>query len=538
MDTTPPDHEEHRSRGARARGAMLAVLLVPWLVTVGPGCTPPPPQPDVVLLTLDTLNRNYTPMAGRSDLMPALADLLAESVSFPIAHTQVPLTLPSHTSMFSGQAPLEHGVLLNSAPVPQDVPLLAEQLSEAGYDTAAFVSFGVLGPETGVARGFDTYDTGDAEPHRYRRAPQTLAAVRRFLETRSRNATQSPLFLWVHLVDPHLPYLERDPEPDLRVLTEEGTLLAELTLADQALHRVELPARTHTVRLQALAPVTERARRRLEIREVLAEADDGSEQSLLDGPLRLRARRPTHTLAVPTPRAIRLRGDLESRGRRDLLRRYASEVRLMDEGIAGLRDAVAQELGDDALWAVLSDHGEGCFEHDANGHAAHAWEEQLAVLFAFRLPPTWTIEPPSRDRLPRAQVEDLSPTLLDLIGLDPHDSSALSHADCVLTGANCRGRSRWAAYAAKRDGQLSAAAVYDWPLKVVWRDEEGARCHDLSTDPEELEPLSRKDPACAAQIEVAASFRSVVEPLLAHGGGATQELTAEQKRMLETLGYL
>lgn len=536
MDTPPPHQEDHPPLWTRPLGALLGVVLVSSIITVGPGCVAPQPLPSVVLLTLDTLNRNYTPMGGRTDLMPALADLLTESVSFPVAHTQVPLTLPSHISMFTGQAPLDHGVLLNSVPVPEDIPLLAEQMRDAGYETAAFVSFGVLGPETGVARGFETYDTGTADPHRYRRAPDTLSAVQRFLAARDRRTT-APLFLWVHLVDPHLPYLEREPLPDLRILSEDGAPLAELTLADQALHRVELPPGTDAVQLQALSPVTQRARRRLEILEVLAETDDGSEQSLLGEPLRLRARRPTQRLAVPAPRAIRLRGVLESRGQRDLLRRYESEVRLMDEGIGALRHAIAQELGDEALWAILSDHGEGCFEHEANGHAAHAWEEQLAVLFALRPPPSWTDESPVPERLPRAQVEDLTPTLLDLLGLDRPDFAALSHADCILTGTNCRSRSRWAAYAAKRDGRLSAAAVYDWPLKVVWRTGEGARCHDLTADPDELVPLSPDDPGCAAQVEVVDEFRSVVTPMLTRGGG-TDGLTADQRRMLETLGYL
>ena len=501
------------------------------------GCGAPVPAPDVIVLTLDTLNRNYTPMAGRRDLMPALAALLDESASFPVAHTQVPLTLPSHTAMFSGQAPLDHGVLLNNFPVTDDLPLLAEQLRDAGWETAAFVSFGVLGPETGIARGFQTYDTGDAEPHRYRRAPQTLARVEEFLERRAREKNDRPLFLWVHLVDPHLPYLEREPEADVRVATPEGRLLADLTLADQALHRVELPPGTRTVELAALEPIRSRARRRMVIREILVEDDQGAERALPVTPVRLHDARPTRTLELPPARAIRLRGDLVSRGRRDILRRYESEVRLMDEGISALRNAVNHRLGDDALWAVVSDHGEGCFEHGTNGHAAHAWEEQLATLFAIRTPPSWSVRWPSAEDLPRAQVEDLAPTVLDLLDVERPETNALSHAECLRTGSDCRERSRWAAYAADRSTTLSAAAVYDWPLKAVWRLDKGTRCFDLVADPEERVILPADEPSCAALVRAADNFRNAVEPMLSVGMDAAQ-LSPEQRRMLETLGYL
>lgn len=516
------------------RPAVAGLLCLAIALGALTGCTPPTPPPDVVVLTLDTLNRNYTPMAGRRDLMPALAELLDESASFPVAHTQVPLTLPSHTSMFSGQAPLEHGVLLNNLEVKGDLPLLAGQLRDAGYETAAFVSFGVLGPETGIARGFETYDTGDARPHRYRRAPQTLERVERFL---ARRADDRPLFLWVHLADPHLPYLERELEPDVQVLGDDGTTLAELTLADRALHRVELPPDTESIELRALEPVTERLLRRMVIREVRVESSEGQERTLDVVPLRLRASRPTRVLDLPPARALHLRGDLVLRGRRDLLRRYRSEVQLMDDGIGRLRAAAASHLDDDALWAVVSDHGEGAFEHGVNGHAAHAWEEQLAVLFAIRTPPSWSAAWPTPEALPRAQVEDLAPTLLDLLGIERPESTAISHADCLRTGTGCRSRSRWAAYAADRSTTLSAAAVYDWPLKGVWRAGKGTRCHDLVADPDERNPLPTSDPACAALIRTGDNFRFAVEPMLSAGIDPAQ-LTAEQRSMLESLGYL
>src|SRR5262249_30554815 len=86
------------------------------------------------------------------------------------------------------------------------------------YETAAFVSGFPLNRRFGLARGFDLYDDrfprGDAtsiSPYTERRADQTFAAVRRWVENRRSTGEKRPFFLWVHFFDPHRPY--DPPEP-------------------------------------------------------------------------------------------------------------------------------------------------------------------------------------------------------------------------------------------------------------------------------------------------------------------------------------
>ncbi len=70
----------------------------------------------------------------------------------------MPLTRPSHVSIFTGLLPTQHGIRDNVSPalVPQ-VPLLAELFRAGGFATGAFVSSVVLDSQSGLDRGFDVY---------------------------------------------------------------------------------------------------------------------------------------------------------------------------------------------------------------------------------------------------------------------------------------------------------------------------------------------------------------------------------------------
>ena len=130
------------------------------------------------------------------------------------ASAHVPLTLPSHASIFTGRYPLSHGVHDNGGfALPESVPTLASTLRGAGYHTAAFVSSFVLRGTTGLAHGFEVYDDrfeglGRARltaSRLERRGPEVAREAVRWLATAPR-----PFFLWVHFYDPHAPY---DPPP-------------------------------------------------------------------------------------------------------------------------------------------------------------------------------------------------------------------------------------------------------------------------------------------------------------------------------------
>ncbi|HUG52138.1 MAG TPA: tetratricopeptide repeat protein, partial [Vicinamibacteria bacterium] len=92
----------------------------------------------------------------------------------------------------------------------------AESLRAAGFRTGAFVSSIVLSSQSGLGRGFETYDDrfeGESSDVRFlntiqKRGDRTLEPALRWLED---NRQGSRLFAWIHLYDPHDPY--EPPEP-------------------------------------------------------------------------------------------------------------------------------------------------------------------------------------------------------------------------------------------------------------------------------------------------------------------------------------
>ena len=172
----------------------------------------PRPKINLLLITLDTTRADrlgcYGYAAART---PALDGLAAAGVVCEHAYTVAPLTLPAHTSLFTGLYPAETGVRSNGrGRLDDSIPTLAEVLKRQGYDTAAFVASFVLDARFGLARGFKKYDDDitasapDADSsHRERDGAAVVDAALAWLEERP----SRPFFCWVHLFDPHAPYL-------------------------------------------------------------------------------------------------------------------------------------------------------------------------------------------------------------------------------------------------------------------------------------------------------------------------------------------
>jgi tetratricopeptide (TPR) repeat protein len=108
--------------------------------------------------------------------------------------------------MLTGTFPPAHGVRDNTIyALAEGTPTYTARLRERGYATAAFVSALVLDRRYGLNSGFDTYD--DAIGDRPERgAADTLARARRWLSEEAAPGG-TPVFLWIHLFEPHAPYL-------------------------------------------------------------------------------------------------------------------------------------------------------------------------------------------------------------------------------------------------------------------------------------------------------------------------------------------
>ncbi len=177
-------------------------------VVCGLSCSPQQREAtSILLITLDTTRADRIGCYGdERALTPVLDSLATRGVRFTQCITPTPLTLPSHTSMFTGLNPSRHGVRDNGVfLLPEALAVVTDRFKSAGYQTGAFVSAFVLARQFGLDRGFDTYDD---RFYTERVGTRTTAAATRWIKGLD---PERPYFLWVHYFDPHLPW--RAPEP-------------------------------------------------------------------------------------------------------------------------------------------------------------------------------------------------------------------------------------------------------------------------------------------------------------------------------------
>lgn len=172
----------------------------------------------VLIVTIDTLRRDHLAPYGAPFETDAASRLAREGVVFEHAVSQVPLTLPSHASIFTGLYPPHHAVRDNGGFVlGSGTPTLAERLRERGYRTAAFVGSYVLHSRWGIARGHETYDDSfDYSGLESRNLvdverPAGSVVDRALAWLRAAPRGDRPFYLWVHLYDPHEPYAPPGP---------------------------------------------------------------------------------------------------------------------------------------------------------------------------------------------------------------------------------------------------------------------------------------------------------------------------------------
>jgi arylsulfatase A-like enzyme len=177
-----------------------------------------PALPSLLLITMDTTRADRIGAYGYAKAETPNLDRLAKNgVRFARAYSAVPYTLPSHTSLFTGVYPPEHGIRVNATTgLPADLPTMTDAFASRGYRTGAFVSAAVLDSSYGLSRAFDVYDD-DLGPG----ATQAVIAQSRigarvaesaiaWLES----APDRPFFCWAHFFDPHAGYEPPAPYKD------------------------------------------------------------------------------------------------------------------------------------------------------------------------------------------------------------------------------------------------------------------------------------------------------------------------------------
>ena len=190
----------------------------------------------VILISIDTLRADHLSAYGyRRIRTPNLDSFAQQGTLFSNIEAQVPLTLPSHTSLFTSTYPFENQIEENAERVAPGVVTLASVLRSHGYKTAAFIGSVFLESEMGLDQGFDLYDSpfhfeafspisgsmffGGVGRHEYagrdrRDGALVLRAARGWLAA-NMIRRGAGVFVFAHLFDLHKPYIRAGYDAEL-----------------------------------------------------------------------------------------------------------------------------------------------------------------------------------------------------------------------------------------------------------------------------------------------------------------------------------
>ena len=165
----------------------------------------------VVVILLDALNPSFlTCYGGRADLTPHIDALAAEGLRFTQAIAPAAYTISSIASLLTGVGVGGHRTWTwkpEGNHLPASLPTLAERFAAAGYATAAIVHSPNGSTAFGFDRGFQRFVDLWKTRRPYPRAEDCWPALDELLAGRD----ERPLFLWLHILEPHEPYHPPDP---------------------------------------------------------------------------------------------------------------------------------------------------------------------------------------------------------------------------------------------------------------------------------------------------------------------------------------
>jgi arylsulfatase A-like enzyme len=146
---------------------------------------------------------------------PGLDRWTRSAAVFERGYTQENWTKPSVATLLSGLLPWQHTATSGEAVLPRSVEMLSENLKDAGFHTGAFVCNGYVSDKFGFQQGWSTWRNYIREGRRTA-ASFVAADVLEWLDGRP---TDKPFFLYVHTIDPHVPYIP--PEEVLALYDSE-----------------------------------------------------------------------------------------------------------------------------------------------------------------------------------------------------------------------------------------------------------------------------------------------------------------------------
>lgn len=161
-----------------------------------------PTNPNIVLILMDTQRADRLGCYGYGrPTSPHIDRLARRGTLFEQAHSTSSWTWPSTASVLTGMLPQEHGVQDEFACfLSMGLDTLPEALQREGYTTAAWTANPLIVPDKNFDQGFEFFDFNKGSIR------ESAVVVPPALEWIDSMAGRK-FFLYLHLTDPHVPFL-------------------------------------------------------------------------------------------------------------------------------------------------------------------------------------------------------------------------------------------------------------------------------------------------------------------------------------------
>jgi len=168
--------------------------------------------PLAIVYLVDTLRADHTGVYGYSrDTTPELDAFAGDAIVFEAAVAHASWTKPSVASILTSRLPGQHRAVQLRDPLDPSQVTVAARLDALGWATGAAIANSVIyGEESAFDRGFDVFAGlhGDDDTRsKLVGADVVVDAALSFLRSRR----GMPTFLYVHTMDPHVPYAPPAP---------------------------------------------------------------------------------------------------------------------------------------------------------------------------------------------------------------------------------------------------------------------------------------------------------------------------------------
>jgi uncharacterized sulfatase len=503
----------------------------------------------------------HAPYTGVS-LTPNLDRLSGDGALFEMAISPAQWTIPSHASLFTGKYPTTHQVLQSNRQLGPDQSHLAEVLRDADYETVGFCNNPLVGIlNNGFKRGFDTFfNYGGAIPSLPQQstnlpwpASRILEAYTQFLRrisypiqnyfARSDLAFRVSLNSWLTPLWSKMANFkgqnERSVHDVTRLLRQRESINRERPLfLFLNLMETHLPFWPPGKYIDLAAPYFRSSK---EARSILR-----------------RWNREAYRWAAPLESALE---EIEGQVLSDL---YDAEVAYQDDYLGQLFETLhGRKNARNTMTIILSDHGEGLGEHGYFGHAFVAYQELIQVPLFLHWPKQ--IKAGERLRTP-VSSRRVYHTILDAAGAEPdheNDHEYKHRQDLTLLNSihgqdpeNGQAYSEvyppmnFARAVQRRQPELlerfrcleTRRALVEDGLKLIKVNDEPDEMFDLSADPLELYDTSATKPDRVDRLNLELSqFVHRVEALRDDlAAESNLELEADKKLLqrLRGLGYI